>query len=205
MRGKTHATVAATLGLGLSLALQSPGNGWLVGTALAGLGGLLPDIDEPKSTIGHSPRILARGATNKSRRGSLFRVLTRVLGELLTGLVQALATVIRELTGHRGATHWLLAALIVALPAIAFLGPHAGLYLGAGYLSHLALDMLTRSGIPLLGPFSKRRLHLLPKPLRVRTGGPLDHFIQFVSGLAYVTLLAWTNVVGDGPSWLNFP
>jgi membrane-bound metal-dependent hydrolase YbcI (DUF457 family) len=138
--------------------------------------------------------MIARGATGKFRRGSLPRLAFLVTGELLTGLVQALATVIRELTGHRGATHWLLAALLVALPAFAFLGRHAGIYLGAGYLSHLALDMLTRSGVPLLGPFSKRRLHLLPAPLRVRTGGPLDHFIQFISGLAYVALLAWANV-----------
>ncbi len=201
MRGRTHATVAATLGLGLGLALDATGNGWLAGTVLAGVGGLLPDIDEPKSLIGHSPRILARGATGKSRRGSLPRVLIRVLGELLTGIVQALATVVRELTGHRGATHWLLTALVVALPAIAFLGPHAGLCLAVGYLSHLALDMLTRSGIPLLGPFSKRRLHLLPKPFRVRTGGPLDHFVQFAAGLAYVALLAWANI--GGGSWIN--
>jgi inner membrane protein len=196
--------VAATLGLSLGLVMEPSGNGWLAGTVLAGIGGLLPDIDEPKSLIGYSPRILARGATDKSRRGSLPRVLIRVIGELLTGFVQALATVIRELTGHRGATHWLLAALVVALPAGILLGLHVGLYLAVGYLSHLALDMLTRSGIPLLGPFSKRRLHLLPKPLRARTGGPLDHFIQFAAGLAYVALLAWANVVGDGPSWLNF-
>jgi inner membrane protein len=128
--------------------------------------------------------------------------LIRVIGELLTGIVQALATVIRELTGHRGATHWLLAALVVALPVAVFLGPRVGLYLAAGYLSHLALDMLTRSGVPLLGPFNKRRLHLLPTPLRVKTGGPLDHFIQFAASLAYVALLAWANVAGDG-SWLD--
>ncbi len=203
MRGRTHVTVAAALGLGAALALESSENGWMIGTALAGLGGLLPDIDEPKSLIGQSPRVMAQGATSRSRRGSLGRVLVRVLGELLTGIVQALATVIRELTGHRGATHWLLASLVVALPAVIFLGTHAGLYLGVGYLSHLALDMLTRSGVPLLGPFSKRRLHLLPKPLRVKTGGPMDHFVQLAASLGYVALLAWTTIVADGPPWLN--
>jgi inner membrane protein len=194
--------VAATLGLGLSLVLGESKGGWLAGTGLAALGGLLPDIDEPRSLIGHSPRIVAQGATRKSRRGSLPRVLVRVGGELLTGLVQALATFIRELTGHRGATHWLLAALVVALVVAALLGAQAGLYLLAGYLSHLALDMLTRSGVPLLGPLSKRRLHLLPKPLRVRTGGPLDRFLQVLAVLAYAVLLAQAGVVGiGGASW----
>ncbi len=217
MRGRTHAVVAATLGLGLSLALresesgwlagmglalQESESGWLVGTGLAALGGLLPDIDEPRSLIGHSPQILARGATRRSRRGSFGRVLFLVFGELLTGAVQALATAIRELVGHRGMTHWALAAVALATPLAALWGPHAGLYFLVGYLSHLALDMMTRGGVPVLGPLSRRRLHLLPPFLRVRTGGPVDRFLQFGAGIAFV-LLAATDVAGiGGASWL---
>jgi inner membrane protein len=38
-----------------------------------------------------------------------------------------------------------------------------------GYGSHLLGDALTRSGVPLLYP-NPRRVHLLPKPLRLLTG-----------------------------------
>ncbi len=218
MRGRTHVAFAAALGLGLSLALresesgwlagmglaiQESESGWLVGTGLAALGGLLPDIDEPRSLIGHSPQILARGATRRSRRGSLTRVLILVLGELLTGLVQALSTAIRELMGHRGMMHWALMAVALAVPLAALWGPHIGLYFLIGYLSHLALDMMTRSGVPVLGPLSKRRLHLLPPLLRVRTGGPVDHLLQFGAGAAFVLLLTISYIADiEGASWL---
>jgi membrane-bound metal-dependent hydrolase YbcI (DUF457 family) len=44
-----------------------------------------------------------------------------------------------------------------------------GLFFSVGYVSHIFLDMMTRSGCPLLCPFRTRRYYLLPKSLRFTT------------------------------------
>ncbi|MBX9634920.1 MAG: metal-dependent hydrolase [Magnetospirillum sp.] len=58
--------------------------------------------------------------------------------------------------GHRGVTHSLLAVVagIVALAAMGLDGAVAPVVLG--YLSHLAADSLTPSGVPLLWPMKHR-------------------------------------------------
>lgn len=56
----------------------------------------------------------------------------------------------------------------------------------AGIGSHLVLDACTPHGIRPLLPFSGRRLWLLPRFLRIRTGGQLDALI----GLAALTSTA---------------
>ena len=202
MRGRTHAVAAATLGLGLSIVLRgSESNAWLAGSAVALVGGLLPDIDEPNSTIGFAPRTVARSFSQGTKRGNPIRLALLVTGEILTGIVKALATLIRELTGHRGATHWLVTALFLSAPVIVLLDDSLGLCFGVGYLSHIALDMMTKSGVPVLGPFSDTRLHLLPRPMCVKTGGPLDHFLQYSLMVMYVLLL----VVGGVGTWSNVP
>jgi len=53
--------------------------------------------------------------------------------------------------GHRGLLHSLLAAGLIYLLTLKLL-PTYSLYCLAGYLSHLLLDCLTPSGVPLLWP-----------------------------------------------------
>ena len=93
-----------------------------------------------------------------------------------------------------------IAAFVIASPVVVFLGAPEGGYFLVGYLSHLMLDMMTKSGVPLLGPFTKKRFHLLPPFLRVKTGGAIDHIIQFGTGIIYVLLLAYFS---GGIAWLN--
>ncbi|WP_406706036.1 metal-dependent hydrolase [Sodalis sp.] len=87
---------------------------------------LLPDIDHPKS----------------------------VLGQRLTWL----STPIARLCGHRGFTHSLLAIIAGILLFTLRLPPQSVIPLDAfhamiiGYLSHIAADMLTPAGVPLLWP-----------------------------------------------------
>lgn len=58
--------------------------------------------------------------------------------------------------GHRGLTHSLL-AVIAGLAGLAMLGMgHLAAPLVIGYLSHLAADACTPSGVPLLWPMKKR-------------------------------------------------
>jgi inner membrane protein len=53
---------------------------------------------------------------------------------------------------HRGITHTLVVALVFAALTVRFAGRPAGLAAGLGYLSHLAIDITTPKGIPLLYP-----------------------------------------------------
>lgn len=63
---------------------------------------------------------------------------------------------------HRGTTHWfgwwcLLCAAGFSASGLSDLAREAALGVGLGGLSHVLLDMLTPSGVPLL-PFSRRRM-----------------------------------------------
>jgi membrane-bound metal-dependent hydrolase YbcI (DUF457 family) len=92
------------------------------------------------------------------------------------------AGVVHRLPGHhRGWTHAPPIAIAVTVLACAFgpvlfpALPGVGPAFAAGYISHLASDALTIRGIPLWWPGSSQpSLHLLPRPLRVRTGGPRE-------------------------------
>lgn len=90
---------------------------------------------------------------------------------------------------HRGASHWfgwyaalLAGALILPLPPLqAALG--AGL--GFGALSHVALDMLTPSGVP-LHPFSRKNKF----SLKLCSTGSLGEYIFLAASLGAFYLLA---------------
>lgn len=65
---------------------------------------------------------------------------------------------------HRGFFHTPFATLLFWLIVRSVAGPVIGSAFFAGYLSHIALDSLSKKGIPLLFPLSKRRLR---GPIRV--------------------------------------
>lgn len=102
------------------------------------LGGLLPDIDHPGSKIGKA--------------------------------LYPVAWVVNKLFGHRGATHSLLALFLTSvlflLPSlsldgfIGFLYKQFAIGIGVGFLSHLILDMSTKSGVPLMYPFSRKSFNI---------------------------------------------
>jgi inner membrane protein len=100
------------------------------GTMAAAMGGLMPDIDHPQSALG--------------RRLPLVSIP------------------LSHLVGHRGVTHSLIAvvAMLVLLPVAALIMDNRISFLVApiciGYLSHIAGDALTPSGVPLLWPKRKR-------------------------------------------------
>jgi membrane-bound metal-dependent hydrolase YbcI (DUF457 family) len=130
----------------------------------ATVGALLPDLDAGESTI-------------QQQLGVLGGIAHSGLG--LLGLK------------HRGVLHSGLATVIV-LALSTYIGCRlgyfdAGLALGLGYGSHVVIaDALTIAGVPLFWP-SARRFHLLPRFLRVRTGGPAE-WLVFVLAVA---LLIW--------------
>lgn len=91
---------------------------------------------------------------------------------------------------HRGITHTLCLWGLVSVAALIALPQPLALAISAGYASHLLSDCLTLSGLPLLMPLSHRMIHLLPRPLRVRTGSLMESLLFLAIVAAGVWLAA---------------
>lgn len=126
------------------------------GLALGAVGGLLPDIDTATSKISQK-----------------------------LGLV---SFVVGKVTRHRGITHtvflWLLlwGGMSVALPEFVTFWV-CGLI---GCLSHIFLDALTPSGVPILWPFHKKKIHFM----KIHTGGRIESLLSAVIWIAVVYSVA---------------
>ena len=143
---------------------------------LAAGAALLPDLDASRSKI----RSLALGPVRP---------------------FDPLGALIYVTLGHRGPLHSLpglaLFGLIVALPAALAWGGASAAALLLGYGSHLALDAMTRHGVPLWprrGPDGRwgfrHRCHLLPSRLCFVTGSSAEDVLQAVLfGLTLLLLL----------------
>ena len=93
--------------------------------------------------------------------------------------------------GHRGPLHSLpglaIFGLIAALPLALAWGWAYGAAALLGYGSHLALDAMTRHGVPLLPARGRngrwgfrQRSHLLPRRLRFVTGSAAEDVLQAI-------------------------
>lgn len=87
---------------------------------------------------------------------------------------------------HRGLTHTLAALVGVAAAALHLAPPLLALAAILGYASHLVADMLTPTGLPLLWPVYRRSVHLLPRPLRIRTASKTETICAVSLWLAIV-------------------
>ncbi len=169
MTGKTHLLAGANLaGWGLFAFSAQPFSPlWPV---LGALGGLLPDLDANESELqNYSIRL--------GRRGPRLRLLKPV------------AFIAHTLFGHRGLLHSLLALVIIVGGMSLFSVPSTlTLAVGLGYASHLLLDGLTPSGVPLFWP-APGRVRLSPW-IRLTTGGWLDQLLFVALSLSIVALVA---------------
>ncbi|MEM7347279.1 MAG: metal-dependent hydrolase [Chloroflexota bacterium] len=163
MTGPTHLAIAAvaTIVLNQETGMSPPGlMGWVV---MLG-GSLLPDIDEPKSTVSNPAGIFTK-------------VMPRWVRDMINIPFRAASKSIRDVFGHRGATHYLL------WPAIMFWlswynGSPLLWWFAWGYLWHELADWITKVGIPAAGPFYSKNITLFPKSFRVKTGGPVENLIN---------------------------
>ncbi|USN53661.1 MAG: metal-dependent hydrolase [Candidatus Nomurabacteria bacterium] len=168
MTGKTHFLAGANAAA-WTFAASLPGQEVALITLIGGVAALLPDLDASNS-------MLQQSSIQLGRRGPRLPLL-RPLGMLLHALF-----------GHRGLLHSLLAlGIVIALtslwqPPIAII-----IAVAIGYASHLLLDGVTPSGIPLFYPWKLRVRP--PKMLRIRTGGFIDQLL-FVSLSLGLVLLA---------------
>lgn len=164
MIAKTHLTFALALSSAPLCLIQSLDSAILAGFSLplylggVAVGALLPDIDEPGSTIG--------------RR---FPMVSRILHQLLGH---------RGAT-HSFLFPFIIALFVGVLAHSQGIALEVALGAGIGSALHLLGDSLTRSGIPFFIPFSARFYSPLPLAWRFRTGGGVDGAIGVASAAAF--------------------
>ncbi|SFR93858.1 metal-dependent hydrolase [Anaeromicropila populeti] len=137
------------------------------------VGSLLPDIDQPRSTIGRKLKAVSWGI-------GVFRFLLKISTCLLPVKEKKY---IRGVAGHRGITHSLLACFMVMgafylfRPCVPFQSYYVGLAEGVivGMWSHIFLDMLS-NGVPLFTPISNKRIVLA----RIKTGGIREWLVRVI-------------------------
>ncbi len=181
MQGRAHIIVATTFVAAVDAVIHFvPPDPLIAGMAIGamGIGALLPDIDSDNASIRHQWGL----ARSRSLSGQALSAGLRAIG-----------------VKHRGVTHSLLVtAIVMACGSLLYLStPYGsvGMALGLGYFAHLLGDMLTISGVPLLWP-NKRDFHLLPRPLRFRTGGMWEYVaVGIATGLLILLLLTTQNFI----------
>lgn len=213
MRGTEHALSGAVAFAAAAPLLHAAPAALAAGTVLTAGAALLPDIDEPGSTISRQGGFLTMGLawiihriSGGHRKGThsflgvaVFAALAwtavtfghALWAEVLLGLSLALLLAAVPHALHSGGHHGDLVALIAAGAAVywRFGLSLVPLCIALGALAHIAGDELTHSGCPVWYPFSRTDHHLLPHGLRFTTGKFAEHWIVSPLLLAGLALL----------------
>jgi inner membrane protein len=182
LNATTHAVfgVAALAGAALVTGADPPA--YVYPAALAAA--WLPDVDNPRSTLGNGLSRLKNPALNLLSRPASWALRTT-------------SFVLVRTVGHRTMTHSLVGILFFSLVVWLLLGrfPNLVLALVAGYASHVFADALNTRGVPLLWPAGKP-FRLLPGG--VRSGGAVEVAVA-LAALAftlYALLLLYPGLRG---------
>ena len=182
MNATTHAVfgIAALAGAALVTGADPPAYVYPAAVAAA----WLPDIDNPRSTLGNGLNRLKNPTLN-------------LLSRPLSWTLKTTSFVLVRSIGHRTMTHSLAGILLFSLLVLLFLGrfPNLAIALVAGYASHVLADALNTRGVPLLWPMGKP-FRLLPGG--VRSGGAVEVAVALVA-LAftlYALLLLYPGLRG---------
>lgn len=181
MTGISHLVVGSTVGF---LVSKDP----VAGLLLGGLGGVVVDLDAENSwlqvflTRYNKPVWTNSWFGKRHRRDLLLTTLAGLFSLIEVGLRVILTAAIATLklfVSHRGITHTLLSAFLVSGVVMVF-NFNFGLVFLAGYLSHLVLDGMTKSGLSLFNPFSKKIIYLLPGKYLIKTGEISELVVVFI-------------------------
>jgi inner membrane protein len=193
MQGKTHFAA----GMAIALAIMPPASipMLVIGTASAGVGGVLPDIDVGSS---HAAKGVARAVVLTAAAGGVILLADLLGGMNIISRIRESNTLVRMIAGyiclltlcgiggatdHRTATHsFLYAAMTTATVCIIY--PPAAPYFLIGYLSHLALDFINKMGEELFWP-SKHTYNIS----LCRSDGAINALLLFVCTLATIWLI----------------
>jgi membrane-bound metal-dependent hydrolase YbcI (DUF457 family) len=179
VRNTTHELVGVASAVAASRALELEPLETAAAAAGAVWGSWLPDAD--------------RLGTRMHRRGRLTRrhLLVAALGAVLRLPLVVFALVAR----HRGLSHSLgacgLLAVLAALTAVVLGGVGAAAAAGGavGYCAHVLADACTPSGVCLWWPASRRRVRLLPRPVRIRTGSLREALLALAAATVAIALV----------------
>ena len=180
MNGTTHAIFGVAALAGASLAVGTEPS--LYAYPAAVVAAWLPDVDNPRSTLGNG---LSR------MKNPVLNLVTRPLSWFL----RTASFFLVRTVGHRTLTHSLLGAAIFCVPVWMLLGgwlPGVALALISGYVSHIVADALNRWGVPLLWPLGIQ-FRLFPGGLR--SGGVAELVVA-----ALVLVLAGVEIYLLHPS-----
>jgi inner membrane protein len=182
LNATTHAVfgIGALAGAALVTGAEPPAYVYPAAVAAA----WLPDIDNPRSTLGNGLNRLKNPTLNLLSRPSSWALRTA-------------SFVLVRTVGHRTMTHSVFGVLLFSLLVLVFLGrfPNLALALVAGYASHVVADALNTRGVPLLWPIRKP-FRILPGG--VRSGGAVEVAVALVA-LAftlYALLLLYPGLRG---------
>ncbi|HET9896640.1 MAG TPA: metal-dependent hydrolase [Streptosporangiaceae bacterium] len=193
--GHTHALSGIVSGLAVGLyATHLPAPALALFTGLTAGAAVLPDIDHPNSSLAHCFGFLTKACawligTLSGGHRHLTHAILGVGG--FAGLAWLAVKFRPDIAGKAGLVVFLSLLIASGLYALGVHGHLADAFAVAGAialtlsgigLSHLALavligcathvagDMLTDEGCPLLFPFSGHHFRLLPKPIAFTTG-----------------------------------
>ncbi|HEV2374474.1 MAG TPA: metal-dependent hydrolase [Streptosporangiaceae bacterium] len=248
MLGRDHALSGALVFAGVAPLVGVTGLHLAAGVALTMGAGVLPDIDEPGSTIARTFGFLtgafawiAHGLSGGHRKGthSLIGVAALTAGAFWAASIQGSAWTAHgrlahpwhlvpalvvlallfsagfravHLGGHHGdAAGVLLAGLVVwkGWDLDLITPPHWSLLtswhvasthvpvlavcVALGMLAHIAGDMCTHDGCPLLYPFSRYEFGLLPEQMRITTNKLAEHWVVTPLLIAGLAFFAWQD------------
>lgn len=190
MMAASHRLAGAAAGMILAGILTPPDDlaGRAVILSAAVLGSLIPDIDNPRSSISRKQKGIRAAA-------GIFQMSVRGIASLLPEKQQRY---VKGAAGHRGVSHSLvmafLCACLVHMGTIVLPGWDSVISLaawgtGAGVVSHLCLDMFA-GGVPLLFPFTMKRVTLA----RIRTGGLAEWMVR-MAALGILTALIGNEIM----------
>ncbi len=226
MLGRTHALSGAVAGAagGLAVAHLAPAGVGVAAVLTAGAA-VLPDIDHPDATIARSFGLITRAfawlvehVSGGHRHGthSLVGIAAFTAGAyaaisyrhtlpgkialgLLLTLVIAAALRALRIGGHAGDLLAVAGAAGVIWSGFGLTSLTWAVALGAA--THLAGDMLTDEGVPLLWPLSRRHIRLLPEPFAFTTGTRPERWLVAPLLLAALAWLAF--LTAGGPHLLS--
>ena len=158
LNATTHAVfgVAALAGAALLAGTEPPAYAYPVAVGAA----WLPDVDNPRSTLGSGLSRIESPTLN-------------VISRPVSWALRVTSFTLIRTVGHRTLTHSLLGIALFALPVWLLLGGYPNLFIAlvAGYVSHVFADALNTRGVLLLWPMG-RPFRIVPGG--IRSGGVVE-------------------------------
>lgn len=160
MQGRTHMLGGAVAVAATILVTDMPLSPGLAITAMGvgAIGATIPDIDHPNSKISHKLKPVSAIVTLMFSHRGIFH--SPILYVLLNGLWAAFY-------GNQSGFMW-------------------GQFLFIGIFSHLLLDALNPTGVPLLFPFEKKRRHFA----KIKTGSKTESVVRWTLTAAELMCIA---------------